>query len=417
MHYLVKAPANKALKATIHLPASKSIANRLLFIRALCDTKFTIDNLPVSDDVVLMQQAIAQIESANPNEIVTINVGHAGTVMRFLTALCAVQEGQTFILQGSARMHQRPIKILVEALQKLGATIEYLQEEGFPPLKIKGTSLIGTTIELDASFSSQYITALLLVAPVIKGGLKLILKGEQVSTSYVNMTTELMKEFGLEVLVNGNELLVPEKKHKAKNYTIEADWSAASYWYSLVVLADDAEIEMPNLKQHSLQGDSVVVEFFADLGVETKYTNNGIIIRKNKSTITTKENKTINCINCPDLAQTLAVTYAALNKSLVLTGLQTLVIKETNRIEALKNELQKFAIVSSDRQTQLAIKSTAQQENVPLVIETYNDHRMAMAFAPLALVYGSLTILNPIVVNKSYPNFWVDLERVGFVIS
>lgn len=416
MHYLVKAPSHKVLQATIHLPASKSIANRLLLIQALCDTAFHIDNLSVSDDVMLMQQAITQLKKANTDSVVTINVGHAGTVMRFLTALCALQNGKTFILKGSERMHQRPIKILVEALQKLGADIKYLNQEGFPPLKIKGAALQGTTIELDASVSSQYITALLLVAPTIKNGLKLILKGKQVSTSYITMTTTLMKEFGIEVCQKENELIVPEKKYTAKHYTIEADWSAASYWYSMAALANEAVIELPTLKKNSLQGDAVVAELYRGLGVETEYTPTGVVIRKITSVINSNETNIINCINSPDLAQTLAVTYAALNRPVVLTGLQTLVIKETNRIEALKRELQKFTTVLANENS-ITITPSIQKQSLPLVIETYNDHRMAMAFAPLTLVYNSIMIKNADVVNKSYPNFWHDLKSVGIIID
>ena len=397
------------LNGAITLPSSKSISNRVLMIKALSGLDIEITNLSEAKDTQTLLQLLTT------KGLTTFDVGHAGTSMRFLTAFLAMKEGE-FILTGSERMQQRPIKILVDALKILGAEIECLNNEGFPPLKIKGKKLPGGEITIDGSVSSQYISALMLVAPYLKNGLKINFEGQVTSKPYIEMTTEVMRYFGAELLWKENSIEIKVGEYVSKDFLVEADWSAASYWYSMVALAKEAEITLFRLQQNSLQGDSVVVKIYENFGVKTEFIENGIRLTKNSSPITHHSPLFLDFTDCPDLVQTVAVTCAALNIPAKLTGLSTLRIKETDRIAALQTELCKLGYqvnIESDDLTIFPLRHSGESQNLP--IKTYNDHRMAMAFAPLALLYP-ITIENPEVVIKSYPNFWEDLKRVGFSV-
>ncbi|WP_439184019.1 3-phosphoshikimate 1-carboxyvinyltransferase [Carboxylicivirga taeanensis] len=389
----------------VQLPSSKSISNRLLLLNALSYSPYEIKNLSDSDDTKAMLGVL------NSNST-TFDVGAAGTSMRFLTAFLSKIVGE-WILTGSERMKQRPIKTLVDALNHLGAKIEYVEKEGYPPLRIFGSNLEGGELELPGNVSSQYISALLMIAPTIENGLKLTLTGEIISRPYLEMTLALMKEFGVTSHWKGNVITVPEAPYQPKVVTAESDWSAASYWYEIVAFNPGVEVILKGLKKISLQGDSKVKNMFEKLGVTTKFSKNGTTLT---NTGKTPGRFNYNFINEPDLAQTLAVTCCLMDIPFHFTGLQTLKIKETDRISALINELQKlgFQLTSNNtddlkwdgERTEIALES-------PIAIDTYKDHRMAMAFAPAALKYANLVINDPMVVTKSYPHYWEDIAMAG----
>jgi 3-phosphoshikimate 1-carboxyvinyltransferase len=412
------------LNGAITLPSSKSISNRVLMIKALSGLDIEITNLSEAKDTQTLLQLLTT------KGLTTFDVGDAGTAMRFLTAFLAMKEGE-FILTGSERMQQRPIKILVDALKILGAEIEYLNNEGFPPLKIKGKKLSGGEITIDGSVSSQYISALMLVAPYLKNGLTINFKGQLTSKPYIEMTAEMMRYFGVELLWKENSIEIKVGEYVSNHFLVEADWSASSYWYSMVALAKEAEITLFGLQQNSLQGDSVVAKIYENFGVKTEYFENGVRLTKTTNfksrevgTGSQTSNLKLSFSNCPDLAQTVAVTCAALNIPAKLTGLHTLRIKETDRITALQTELCKLGyqvnienddliILPSLRTDRHSYESRNLSNGNENTIKTYNDHRMAMAFAPLALLYP-IHIEDEDVVVKSYPNFWEDLKKVGF---
>lgn len=398
------------LSSTIELPTSKSISNRVLIIHQILNQQFTISGLSTAEDTEVLKQILEQHGNL-------IDVGHGGTTMRFLTAYFAATEGKDVAISGSERMHQRPIKILVEALKKLGADIKYLNNEGFPPLQIKGKKLNGGTINLDGSVSSQYISALLLIAPLLKTALTITFTTPLVSKPYILMTISIMQYFGVEVTwLSEKQLVVKQGDYVVKNFSVEADWSAASYWYSMVALSKNATIVLKGLDKTSLQGDIAVIDLFAELGVNTRFLENGVELSKSNIPISWKM-KTVDFTLFPDLAQTYAVTCAALNLPVRITGLSTLRIKETDRIAALQNELNVLGFNVAINHNDLTIH---QQKEILIKqhnVVTYNDHRMAMAFAPLALITDKLTIENQEVVAKSYPRFWEDLKQVGFVIK
>ena len=399
---------DKTIKGSIDLPSSKSIANRALIIHALSYSPYDLKNLSVSDDIEVMQQVL----NSNTNRF---DIGHAGTAMRFLTAFLSQIVGE-WIITGSERMKQRPIHVLVDALTELGAKIEYLGNEGFPPLKIWGSHLKGKVLELDGSISSQYISALLMIAPVIEGGLTIRLKNKITSRPYIELTLKLMKQFGVSSVWNGNEIRVGEQNYHAREFTVEADWTGASYWYQLAALAGEAQIELKNLQLMSLQGDCEIAGWLKDFGVDSKATSDGVIITK--SADIQPEKLSLNLIENPDVAQTMAVLCVLKKVPFHFTGLETLKIKETDRIVALQNELAKFgAKITEPKHCELKWDGSfpLPKDEVPC-IATYHDHRMALAFAPAAL-FQPIEIDDPMVVSKSYPLYYEHLKQVGFDVK
>ncbi len=393
------------IKGKIHLPFSKSQSNRALIIQALCDDDFEIHNLSEAEDTVILKQLLNSINSE-------LNVKMAGTAMRFLTALKTIQKEEC-ILTGDDRMKERPIKVLVDALRELGADIEYLEKEGYPPLKLTGKELQGDKIKIDGSISSQYVSALLMIAPKLENGLQIEFSGAIVSKSYIIMTIEMMKLFGVSVQWEGNIIIVESGTYKSNSISIEADWSAASYWYSLAALAKEVDITLYGLKQNSIQGDAMVKYIYESFGVETEFVENGIRLTKNKNIVDSFE---YDFTNCPDIAQTVAATCAALNVRAKLTGLKTLRIKETDRVIALQTELNKLGFNVKVEGDDLIIYPVEKVEWKNGMVKTYNDHRMALAFAPLALL-NEINIENQEVIKKSYPEFWVDLMNLDFIID
>jgi 3-phosphoshikimate 1-carboxyvinyltransferase len=400
----------KIINTIINLPSSKSISNRALIINALSYSPYPLLNLSDSDDTKVLEAAL----NSNNNKF---DIGQAGTAMRFLTAYLAKIVGE-WEITGSERMQQRPIAILVDALKSIGAQIEYTKNQGFPPLKILGSHLTGKIIELDGSVSSQYISALLLIAPTITNGLTLKLKGEITSRSYIDLTLKLMAKFGIQYRWEGNEITVPEQNYFARDFTVEADWSGASYWYEILSLCDSGEILLKNLHLESLQGDANIAGWFAQFGIISTQKADGVLLTKNENI--SPEKLVHDFIENPDVAQTMACLCVARKIPFHFSGLKTLKIKETDRISALQNELAKFgAEIYEPKEGKLAwdgkINSEIKSEN-PL-IETYHDHRMALAFAPMALAGFEVKISDPMVITKSYPGFWEDLKNAGFSVS
>lgn len=398
---------DKNVKGTIKLTPSKSESNRCLIIHALCKGKKPeIRNLSDSEDTRIFLKALSR-RSAE------INVGNCGTAMRFLTAYFSIGKKE-ITLTGSERMKQRPIGGLVDALNDLGAQIFYLENEGYPPLHIIGREYYGKETKISGDVSSQFVTALLLIAPLLPQGLVLHLEGNISSKPYILMTLGLMHHFGVEAIWESNTITVLPQQYKPYNYTVDADWSAASYWYEIAALADDVDLLLQGLQLRSFQGDEAIAAIMRDLGVSTTFTQSGVKLSKGKIKV---EKIHRDCSHFPDLVQTIAVTCATLGVNAELTGLNSLRLKETDRLQALKNELQKLdheVIIEKDK---LKIKSKVTEINKEIKIETYDDHRMVMAFAPLALKYENLLIENPEAVSKSYPNFWEDMKSVGFEIE
>lgn len=394
-------------KSSIVITGSKSESNRLLLLQALFP-KLNIENLSNSDDSKVMQQALER-----KKEIVDIH--HAGTAMRFLTAYFATQANTIVQLTGSARMKERPIKILVEALNTLGADISYLENKGCPPLLIRGQNITNKEVTLNANVSSQYISALLLIAPKLKEGLQLTLEGKITSVPYINMTLDLLNQIGVQTEFHQNKITVFPKQDLEDIQTIrvESDWSSASYFYSCVALSSvGTELTLSSYKANSLQGDSVLAKIYMDFGVETIFKDNTILLKK---THENTSNKAYDLNRSPDIAQTIVVTCLGLGIECQLTGLHTLKIKETDRLEALQVEIEKFGAQIDITDDALHLKSIKSLKS-NVLIDTYNDHRMAMAFAPLALI-TTLQINDANVVSKSFPSFWEDLKSIGFKIS
>ncbi len=404
-----------AIKGTIHLPGSKSISNRVLVIQALSGLSFDIQNISNSDDTKHLQQAFHIIKD-NTSSI--IDIGHAGTDMRFLTAVLSNMNKEV-LLTGSERMQQRPIKELVDSLVALGATISYQDKEGYPPLVIKGKTIAGGKVKINGNVSSQYISALLLVAPYFTNGLELVIEKQIVSKPYIDMTVSLMKEFGAEVYWQQNSIIVKPipYSYSKQTYYVESDWSAASYYYSLIALSPIyTKLTLKGLFSASTQADSACTEIYKAFGVETTFEENELTITKTKLDI--DNNFEFNFINCPDIAQTVACTCVGLKISYTLNGLETLTIKETDRILALKNELIKFGCAADVTLNSIKHQFTKNElTSTQFYIATYNDHRMAMAFAPLCLAYDNVIIEDVEVISKSYPEFWNDLKKIGLFLK
>ncbi|WP_339633226.1 3-phosphoshikimate 1-carboxyvinyltransferase [Bizionia echini] len=398
----------KTQQSPINITGSKSESNRLLLLQALYP-EIQIHNLSNSDDTVFMAEALSSESNA-------IDVHHAGTAMRFLTAYLAVQENRTITITGSERMKERPIQILVDALNQLGANISYLESPGFPPLQIKGQKLTNNQVTIKAGVSSQYISALLLIGSKLENGLYVTLDGEITSIPYIKMTLQLLNQIGVETSFEKNVIQIkPLKELKETELTVESDWSSASYFYSLIALSDNqTEISLTSYKMDSLQGDSVLAEIYKQFGVSTAFQGNSISLKK-----ITKVNASVNIkldlVNAPDIAQTIAVTCFGLGIACHLTGLHTLKIKETDRLVALKRELEKLGATVIISKDSLQLKATSMIKK-DIAIDTYKDHRMAMAFAPLALK-TNLIINEAEVVSKSYPSFWSDLKATGIRLS
>ncbi|MBI9059536.1 MAG: 3-phosphoshikimate 1-carboxyvinyltransferase [Labilibaculum sp.] len=398
---------NNIIEGRINLPASKSISNRVQIINALSNNYEPIKNLSDCDDSKAMQNILF----SNTN---SFDVGHAGTTMRFLTAYLSKIVGE-WTLTGSHRMQERPIGVLVDALNSIGGQITYLEKEGYPPLKIFGSNLTGEEVSLKGDTSSQYITALLLIAPTLVNGLKIKLEGKIVSRSYIDMTLNIMKEFGIKSEFKGQEITVSHQTYQRIPYTVEGDWSGASYWFSFMALADEGKLYLDGLRRHSFQGDSGLIPVFEKLGVKAQFSKKGMFIEK---IATDCKKLKFDFNHMPDLAQTFAVCACLKNIPFHFTGLETLKIKETNRIYALIIELGKLGYVLHEpAEGELAWDGERGAEDKNIVIETYHDHRMAMAFAPIAMVRPEIEIDSPDVVKKSYPNFWEQLKEVGFKIE
>ncbi|MFD2245927.1 3-phosphoshikimate 1-carboxyvinyltransferase [Pontibacter ruber] len=392
------------LNGSIKLPASKSEANRALIIAALSGQESELHNLSEANDTQLLQRLLKSNDE-------TIDAEDAGTVMRFLTAYYAVT-GQQKTLTGTERMCQRPIKVLVEALRELGASIDYLREEGYPPLKINGFQGNGNNkLSVRSDISSQYISALLMIAPMLPEGMVLELEGKISSRPYIEMTLSLMKHFGVEATFEENTITVPHQQYKAASFTVESDWSAASYWYSMVALAREADITLLGLRENSYQGDKAIVDIMDRLGVYTAFTEEGVRLTKKHQ----EKSLLYDFSNCPDLAQTIVALCTGLGVTLEMTGVESLRIKETDRIQALQIEVLGMNTSLEEITPGVFRMKPGLLNKHELCFRTYQDHRMAMAFAPLALL-APVQIQEPSVVRKSYPRFWEDLEKVGFSV-
>lgn len=398
----------KSQQSPINITGSKSESNRLLLLQALYPD-IQILNLSNSDDTVFMAKALS-------TDLNIIDVHHAGTAMRFLTAYFAAKENRTVTITGSQRMKERPIKILVDALNQLGANITYLAHTGFPPLQITGQKLAKNKVVIQASVSSQYISALLLMGSKLENGLHLTLEGEITSIPYIKMTIQLLNQIGVETTFEKNVIQIKQLKElKETELTVESDWSSASYFYSLVALSNiGTEITLASYKTDSLQGDSVLVEIYKQFGVSTSFQQNSITLKKVTEVNSSVEIK-LDLVNAPDIAQTIAVTCFGFGITCYLTGLHTLKIKETDRLVALKMELEKLGATVIITANSLQLEATSTIKN-DVAVNTYNDHRMAMAFAPLALK-TNLVIKDAEVVSKSYPSFWSDLKATGIRLS
>lgn len=406
--------ASKTLNTCIVLPASKSISNRALVINALSNGSMPIENISDCDDSMVVVAALRDMPRV-------IDIKAAGTAMRFLTSLLATRPGEEHIITGTERMRNRPISVLVDALRALGADIGYEERAGYPPLKICGRRLKGGHLMLPGNVSSQYISSLLMIGPTLEQGLTLALEGEIISRPYIDMTLAIMRQYGARAeWVGEKEIRVEPVPYEPIPYYVESDWSAASYWYEMVALSADEEasVVLPGLFEDSLQGDAAVAKMFAPLGVETVMEQGRVLIRKSGRRVETCE---WNMLAQPDLAQTIVVTCCMKGVHFRISGLQTLRIKETDRIAALQKELLKYGFVLTAEGDDV-LQWKGEMSGQPVVpehvsIDTYDDHRMAMAFAPIALVKGSVVINNPEVVSKSYPSFWEDMRSAGFNIE
>lgn len=408
MNYRIIAP--RRIEGEIDLPASKSISNRVLLLNALCATPGRLSNLAQCDDTDAVLSALAQPDASE------VNIGAAGTAMRFLTAYFATREGREVVIDGTERMRQRPIGVLVDALRQLGADIEYVEAEGYPPLKITGTRLRGGALTVSGSVSSQYITAILLIAPVI-GGITLTIEGEIMSRPYIDMTLALMARYGVKAEWRENVIHVPAGEYTALDFTVEADWSAASYWWAMQAIVPQSRISLKGLEPQSLQGDSRIAELMSQMGVTGNCCGRYLDLRSNGG---------VGCCcstfadlsGTPDIAQTLVVMLCLMGRPFRITGLRTLRIKETDRLEALRTELRKLGYVvkvEGDDAISWHFETTAVEASPHIC--TYHDHRMAMAFAPAAIRFPGLIIDDAQVVSKSYPLFWEHLRQAGFKIE
>ena len=404
----IKLSFDKFKDSTIYLNSSKSESNRLLIIKALSEKEITIKNLSKANDSVLLKNLL---ESEN---LVVWDAQDAGTSFRFLTSFLAIKK-EHVVLSGTERMKQRPVKVLVDALNKIGAEILYLENEGFPPIYVKGKiNQVKNKLDIPGDISSQYISSLLLIAPLLEKGIEINIEEPFYSRPYVNMTLNLMNSFGIKSEVKGNKISIKNQEFSSGSYIVESDWSAASYWYSILSISDDINnLTLQGLKKKSNQGDSVISELMKSFGVNTQYKEDGIVLTKIK--LDTEEIE-LDFRDCPDLAQTILVVAAYHKIKLKVSGVESLKIKETDRLLAMKNELKKMGCDFYEEGNYWVLEKRSQEIDDELSIDTYKDHRMAMAFAPLASK-KSIIINDPDVVVKSYPTYWEDLKKVGFIIT
>jgi 3-phosphoshikimate 1-carboxyvinyltransferase len=422
---IILSKKSKTANGTVQLTGSKSECNRALVIEALSNGKVKVENISDAADTVTLAGILLpgpggeELGETNNSQLAThntklVNIGPAGTAMRFLTAYFTLQDDEV-ILTGSERMKQRPIGVLVDALRQLGAHIEYEEKDGFPPLKIKGSfEQLTSKISIKGNISSQYITALLLIAARLPLGLELHIEGDLTSRPYVQMTLAMLEQAKIRHTWDGNVITISHQEFATTILPVEPDWSAASYWYSIAALADESELFLPGLTQYSLQGDSVITEIMANFGITSQFKDGGVYLQKEVKPIV---RKIFDMKECPDLAQTVIVVCAALGHEATFTGLETLKIKETDRVKALQNELAKMGVKLIEKGQ--VYKLDCSEKFIPesIFINTYEDHRMAMAFAPLALLIPKVEFEDAKVVEKSYPAFWSDLEKIGFEVT
>ncbi|MDA9665924.1 3-phosphoshikimate 1-carboxyvinyltransferase [Bacteroidota bacterium] len=395
---------NKNIYGSIDLESSKSISNRLLIIKKLCKTKFEIQNLSNAKDTKILNKILDDFEIKKE-----INCEDAGTALRFVIAFVATKKG-IWKVSGSKRMHERPIKPLIDCLIELGAEIKYLEKEGFPPIEIKSKKLKSKKLSLPGDISSQFISALLMIAPTIENGLTLEITSKVLSKPYIDMTLGLLSEFGINYNWENNLIKVEQQNYIAKNIKIENDWSAASFWYSFLALSKSGEIKIPNLCANSIQGDSVLSSIYSKLGIKTEFNEDSIVLHKTKNIVKEIE---LDLSNNPDLALPIIVTCCGLGIKVHLMGLESLKIKESNRLESIKRELRKFNISCEIDSSSIKIKESQNIVKPKSTIECHNDHRIAMSIAPLCMKVDSIKFDNKNVVNKSYPKFWEDFDRVS----
>jgi len=425
-HNIILTKPGKTVNGTVQLTGSKSECNRALVIEALSGGKVKVENISDAADAVTLagilresaveseQLAVGHRPSAIDHGQQTVNIGPAGTAMRFLTAYYAIGD-QEVILTGSERMKQRPIGILVDALRSLGAHISYEENEGYPPIKLKGSFEQQTRkISIKGNISSQYITALLLIAARLPLGLELHIDGDLTSRPYVEMTLAMLKQAGIQHSWQDNVIAIEKQDYAETSLWVEPDWSAASYWYAIAALSNEAELFLPGLTSYSLQGDSVITELMANFGITSQFKDGGVHLTKEPKAI---QLKIFDLKECPDLAQTVIVVCAALGHEASFTGLETLKIKETDRILALQTELAKMGVKLIEKGQVYKLDCSEKQIPQRMFVNTYDDHRMAMAFAPLAILIPELEIEDADVVEKSYPAFWTDLQKVGFEVK
>lgn len=400
-------PPDEMLETQVSLPLSKSISNRALVINALTDGALPLKKVAKCDDTDVMVAALSSEEAC-------VNIGAAGTAMRFLTAYYSSQPGREIVIDGTERMRHRPIAVLVDALRACGATIEYVGEECYPPLRISGKKLHGGDITLSASVSSQYISALLMIAPTMEQGLRLTLEGDIISRPYIMMTLSMMRQWGVESEFVGNIITIAPQKYAPVDFEVEADWSAASYWYEIAALSS-GDVSLQGLNSKSVQGDSEISKYFEGLGINTHFNDEMVELEPSPDLV---PRLNIDLSDQPDLAQTIVVTSCMLGVPFHITGLSTLKIKETDRLEALRTEMLKLGMVLTiERDSELIWDGSRRPIYEFPIIDTYEDHRMAMAFAPVSIFIPGIVINNIEVVSKSYPDYWQHLQDAGFKLQ
>lgn len=413
------------LSGTVCLTGSKSESNRALLLEALSGGAVRVRHLSEADDTRLMSESLLKVRQSPETQtlpgtkfkIREIDVGPAGTVMRFMTAYLSVTPGE-YLLRGNERMHERPIGVLVDALRQLGARITYKGQAGYPPLSISGGfEQIGGRIKVPGNISSQYLSALLLIAPTLPKGLHLQIDGALTSRPYLTMTLQMLAATGIRHTWEGDTISINPQTFAPSTLLVEPDWSAASYWYSLLALSESGEIMLPGLKESSLQGDRMIVPMMERFGIHSTFTVEGLHLRRGEPVDVNDAEEPLDFTECPDIAQTVIACAAATRSNMSFTGLHTLRIKETDRIQALQNEIEKFGVELIQDGQVFHLRTAGFFLPERLTFDTYGDHRMAMAFAPLAMKFGPLKINNPAVVEKSYPKFWVHLSSMGCALT